>query len=182
VKILLGVTGSVATTLLNKLVLELVGASHTVKVVATEKSKYFFNDDDISAEVIYEEDEWPDEKYEKNMQINHIALRDWADLLLIAPLSANTLAKMANGICDNLLTCIARAWDPNKSVVVAPAMNTQMYKHPITKDQIEKLGHYYYNYSIAWPISKELACGDIGIGAMANISDIVKKCITISHL
>lgn len=69
----------------------------------------------------------------------HIELRKWADCLLIAPLSANTMAKISNGLCDNLLTNVARAWDYNKPMILAPAMNTMMYENPITKKQITKL-------------------------------------------
>jgi phosphopantothenoylcysteine decarboxylase len=59
-------------------------------------------------------------------------IRNWANSLLIAPLSANTLAKISNGLCDNLLTCIVRAWDYEKKFVVAPAMNTYMYENEFT--------------------------------------------------
>lgn len=64
--------------------------------------------------------------------VHHIALRRWADVLLIAPLSANTLAKLAAGLCDNLLTCTVRAWAAGRPLLVAPAMNTAMWEHPFT--------------------------------------------------
>jgi len=104
--------------------------------------------------------------------IEHIELRTWADIFVIAPLSANTLAKIANGICDNFLTCIVRAWDLNKPIVVAPAMNTHMWTNPFTMEHLAKI-QSVYNLSIISPIVKTLACGDTGIGAMANIEDIV---------
>ena len=64
----------------------------------------------------------------------HIELRKLASILIIAPLSANTMGKIANGLCDNLLTCIARCWDLKRNpFIVAPAMNTMMYEHPITE-------------------------------------------------
>jgi len=66
----------------------------------------------------------------------HIELRRWADVLLFAPLTAHTLAKLALGLCDNLPTNIARAWDSNKPVLVAPAMNTHMWNHPLTADHL----------------------------------------------
>ena len=68
----------------------------------------------------------------------HIELRKIAMVLCVAPLSANTMAKFANGLCDNLLSCVFRAWDfksEGASVIVAPAMNTFMYEHPITEQQ-----------------------------------------------
>ncbi|MFN9980215.1 MAG: flavoprotein [bacterium] len=59
-------------------------------------------------------------------------IRKWADLMVVCPLSANTMAKFVNGICDNLLTCVYRAWDFKKPVIIAPAMNTFMFENPIT--------------------------------------------------
>ena len=69
-------------------------------------------------------------------------VRRWADVLLIAPLSANTLGKLAGGLCDNLLTCVARAWDlrdGRKRMLVAPSMNTDMWEHPLTARQLAEL-------------------------------------------
>ncbi|RXG59517.1 Phosphopantothenoylcysteine decarboxylase [Armadillidium vulgare] len=71
--------------------------------------------------------------------VRHIELREWADLLVVAPLDANTLAKVAQGLCDNLLTCIIRAWNMNKPLFFCPAMNTQMYIHPFTSQHIKIL-------------------------------------------
>ena len=69
----------------------------------------------------------------------HIELRKWAELMVIAPLSANSLAKLAGGLCDNLLTCTARAWDTKKPLLFCPAMNTLMYEHPLTAIHIASL-------------------------------------------
>ena len=66
----------------------------------------------------------------------HIELRKLSSMMIVAPLSANTMAKFANGLCDNLLSCVFRAWDfETKPVIVAPSMNTFMYEHPITDIQ-----------------------------------------------
>lgn len=91
--------------------------------------------------------------------------------MLIAPLSANTLAKMAHGQCDNLLTCVARAWDFAHPLIVAPAMNTLMWTHPFTEQHLSTLRSL--GVVIIPPISKVLACGDIGAGAMASVDEIV---------
>ena len=101
----------------------------------------------------------------------HIELRKWADVLLIAPLDANTLAKLAHGLCDNLLTCIVRAWDGRKPLIVAPAMNTLMYEHPFTQQHLNILRHL--QYTVVDPVSKPLACGDVGVGAMAAVDALV---------
>lgn len=101
----------------------------------------------------------------------HIELAEWADIFLIAPLDANTLAKIANGICDNLLSCTARAWDINKPLILCPAMNTKMYEHPLTSQQISLLKSWGYKEIPV--ISKTLMCGDTGPGAMAEVGTIV---------
>lgn len=76
------------------------------------------------------------------------------------------------GICDNLLLCIARAWDLKKPLLFCPAMNTRMYEHPLTREQINKLTSWGYHEIPC--ISKTLMCGDTGIGAMAEIETIAK--------
>ncbi|XP_078189846.1 phosphopantothenoylcysteine decarboxylase isoform X4 [Callithrix jacchus] len=103
----------------------------------------------------------------------HIDLRRWADLLLVAPLDANTLGKVASGICDNLLTCIIRAWDRSKPLIFCPAMNTAMWEHPITAQQVDQLKAFGY---VEIPcVAKKLVCGDKGLGAMAEVGTIVDK-------
>lgn len=83
------------------------------------------------AQVLRDDDEWSCWNKRED-PVLHIELRKWADVFLVAPLSANTLAKMANGLCDNLLTCVARAWDFKRPLLVAPAMNTLMWESPFT--------------------------------------------------
>ena len=103
----------------------------------------------------------------------HIVLRNWADIGLIAPLDANTLGKMTSGQCDNLITCIIRAWDIKKPLIYAPAMNVNMWTHPLTDRCLkvcDELG-----YIRVGPISKKLACGDTGIGAMEEVEKIVEE-------
>uniref|UniRef100_A0A8C4SR31 Phosphopantothenoylcysteine decarboxylase n=1 Tax=Erpetoichthys calabaricus TaxID=27687 RepID=A0A8C4SR31_ERPCA len=108
----------------------------------------------------------------------HIELRRWADLLLIAPLDANTLGKLASGICDNLLTCVVRAWDRRKPLLICPAMNTAMWEHPLTCRQLGTLKEFGY---VEIPcIAKKLVCGDEGMGAMAEVCTIVEA--VESHL
>src|SRR6185295_16400642 len=86
---------------------------------------------------------WPGRKEGKTFQMGqpvvHIELRRWADLFLIAPLDANTLAKLAAGLADNCLTCVWRAWDPARPIVLAPAMNTLMWEHPLTARHLRQL-------------------------------------------
>lgn len=111
-------------------------------------------------------------RYIKDFPVLHIELRKWADVLVIAPLSANTLAKMANGLCDNLLTNVVRAWDPTKPIIVAPAMNTEMWKGPFSLQHLNSL-RKVYDFNIVSPQIKILACGDVCTGAMAQIENII---------
>jgi len=174
--ILLGVTGSVAATLTPKLVKELCNLGN-VRIILTESATVFCP---LTAMVYRDEDEWTWEKerkiYKKDDPVLHIELRDWADVLVIAPLTANTLAKMAIGLCDNLLTSVFRAWNWTKPVVVAPAMNTLIWENPFTSRHLYQLEELFRDkFHIVPPQSKMLACGDQGEGAMAQIDDIVKK-------
>ncbi|KAK9393906.1 phosphopantothenoylcysteine decarboxylase [Crotalus adamanteus] len=173
VRILIGVTGSVAALKLPLLVAELLKIPGLeVLVVTTESAKHFYKPEEIPVRIYSDSDEW--QLWKKCTDpVLHIDLRRWADLMLVAPLDANTLAKIANGICDNLLTCVIRAWDVSKPLLFCPAMNTLMWEHPITAQQVGQLKEFGY---IEIPcIVKKLVCGDKGRGAMANISSIVEK-------
>ncbi|KAI1280603.1 Phosphopantothenoylcysteine decarboxylase [Halotydeus destructor] len=91
--------------------------------------------------------------------------------MVIAPLDANTMAKLTVGMCDNLLTCVVRAWDLKKPLLFCPAMNTHMWNHPVTDKNICSLKSLGY---IEVPVvAKKLACGDTGFGAMAEVTSIV---------
>ena len=98
-----------------------------------------------------------------------------AKILVVAPLSANTMGKFANGLCDNLLSCVFRAWDFKSagSVIVAPAMNTYMYEHPLTEIQ-ERILRDTLRVTVLETVSKRLMCGDTGRGAMASIETILE--------
>ena len=111
----------------------------------------------------------------------HIDLRDWADVLVLAPLSAHTLAKLANGLCDDTLSCVVRAWDlghgsrPAKPILLAPAMNTAMCVHPLTGRQMKEFRELSPKaIRVVEPQEKMLACGEIGNGALASVNVIVE--------
>ncbi|KAK5610493.1 hypothetical protein CRENBAI_004070 [Crenichthys baileyi] len=170
-RVLVGVTGSVAALKLPSLVSELLQLPGVdVRVVTTEHAKHFYNPSDVSVKIYTDKDEW-ELWTQRSDPVLHIELRRWADLLIIAPLDANTLGKIANGICDNLLTCVARAWDTSRPLLFCPAMNTAMWLHPITAQQVSGLKEFGY---VEIPcITKKLVCGDEGKGAMAEVSTIV---------
>ena len=157
--VLLGATGSVAAVRVPALFDSLLAAGHAVKVVATDAATYFFDPAQIRSSparqptappgqrdpnlVILDSDEWPGRdagsRYARDDAVLHIELRKWADVFAIAPLDANTLAKLAVGLCDNCLTCVWRAWDLAKPVVLAPAMNTLMWQHPFTRRHLKSI-------------------------------------------
>jgi len=182
VKILLGVTGSVAATLTPKMV-KALSAIGEVAVVCTENSKYFFNPSELGVPVYSDRDEWYDANGEKIWKkkgdpVRHIDLRKEYGVLVVAPLSANTAAKFANGIADNLLTSLFLAWDNVKTRVAAPSMNTLMFENPKTRLNLMSVGQYAI---IVPPISKVLACNEEGVGAMALIDDIVARVKTVTR-
>ncbi|XP_050223716.1 phosphopantothenoylcysteine decarboxylase-like [Mercurialis annua] len=167
-RILLAASGSVAAIKFGNLC-HCFSEWAEVRAVATKAALHFIDRASLPKDVVLytDEDEWSSwNKIGDN--VLHIELRRWADIMVIAPLSANTLGKIAGGLCDNLLTCIIRAWDYNKPLFVAPAMNTFMWNNPFTERHlmsIDELG-----ISLIPPVTKRLACGDYGNGAMAEPS------------
>ena len=165
-KILLGVTGSIAAYKSAVLTRLLVKAGAEVKVVMTSSAKDFVTPLSLSTlsknpvlTDLTENDSWA----------NHVMLGRWADLMLIAPLSCNTLAKMATGLCDNLLMAVYLS--ATCPVVVAPAMDEDMWHHGTTKNNLETLKNFG-NHII--PVENgELASGLVGEGRMAGPESIV---------
>lgn len=166
-KILLGVTGSIAAYKTTMLVRLLIKEGAEVKVIMTTAAKDFVTPLSLSTlsknpvlSDLTEQDTWA----------NHVALGRWADLMIIAPLSCNTLAKMAQGICDNLLTAVyLSAICP---VVVAPAMDEDMWRHPATKENLNKIASF--GNAIIPVASGELASGLFGEGRMAEPESILE--------
>lgn len=200
-RILLGVTGSVAALKTPGLAAALTQSGYEVKVIATQPSLYFFDRNALpEGMVVTDADEWPQIQkghiWQRSEPVLHIELRRWAELFLIAPLDANTLAKLAMGLCDNCLTCVWRAWDFSRPVMLAPAMNTLMWDHPQTVSHLRSLAQLHgrvmplaltSDAAVQWindqklpslklvgPVAKNLACGDVGQGAMAEVPQIVE--------
>uniref|UniRef100_A0A0D6R7U2 phosphopantothenoylcysteine decarboxylase n=1 Tax=Araucaria cunninghamii TaxID=56994 RepID=A0A0D6R7U2_ARACU len=169
-RIILAASGSVAAIKFGILAHSLCDWAD-VKAVATKSALHFIEKTSLPANVnLYiDDDEWSTWR-KIGDTVLHIELRQWADAMVIAPLSANTLAKVAGGLCDNLLTCIIRAWDFNKPLFIAPAMNTFMWNSPFTQKHLDVLSEL--GISLIPPITKKLACGDYGNGAMAEPSVI----------
>ncbi|GBG78853.1 hypothetical protein CBR_g28078 [Chara braunii] len=170
--VLLAATGSVAAM---KFAIVATGIAEfaDVRTVATKSGLFFIDRSALPANVplLTDEEEWSSWR-RLGDTVLHIELRQWADLLVIAPLSANTMAKIANGMCDNLLTCVVRAWDYTKPVLVAPSMNTMMWDNPFSAKHLSVLDEL--GVRVVPPISKKLACGEVGNGAMAEPGIIVE--------
>jgi len=186
-KVLLGATGSVASIKIPDIISGLnvkFNGNVEIRFVPTQNALHFLPqvdeiEDKLGAKIYRDENEWSSWS-KRGDPVLHIELRKWADVLIIAPLDANTLAKLSNGICDNLLTSVCRAWDFEKPIIFAPAMNTFMWEHPITSTQVNTLKTW--GYKEIPPIEKVLMCKDVGKGAMAEpdtianvVCDTLKK-------
>lgn len=194
--LLLACTGSVATIKLPCILNAFSTHSHlSIRVILTRSASRFLvgqsaeqpalstlsavrNVDGIHLDT----DEWSI-PWIRRGPILHIELRRWADLLVIAPLGANTLAKIAGGLCDDLLTSVVRAWEVEsdtedgkgrqRRIVAAPAMNTAMWRHPLTTKHVRALQEWPWMVMLR-PVEKTLACGDTGDGAMMAWQGIVE--------
>lgn len=182
--ILIAATGSVATIKIPLIIAKLrkmYGSHAVIQLIVTTAAEHFLRTVKLPSDikVWHDHDEWTSRRGVAETVL-HVKLRRWADILLIAPLSANTLAKMANGICDNLITSVFRAWNSNTPVVVAPAMNTHMYTNPMTKKHLTVLQTSFPYVHVLKPIEKVLVCGDIGMGGMREWTDVVDN--VVRHL
>jgi len=168
-KILLAVTASIAAYKTAFLVRLLVKEGAEVKIIMTEAATEFITP--LTLATLSKNPVLTD--FQRNMEgewNNHVELGLWADVLLVAPATANTLAKMANGICDNIL--IASYLSARCSVFFAPAMDLDMFVHPSTTENLKKLQQF--GNQIIEPSSGELASGLHGKGRMAEPEEIVK--------
>ena len=166
--ILIAVTGSIAIYKSLELIRLYIKAGANVKVIMTKSAKKFITPltfETISQNKILDEDS---EDWSTNTINNHISIGKWADIFVIAPATANTINKLSNGIADNLLLQTALAYPRTK--LLCPAANTNMMNNPLTKASIKMLK--LCNFKLIDTTVKELACKDIGDGAMAEVTDI----------
>ena len=173
--IILGVTGSIAAYKIANLASLLVKKKADVTVIMTQNATNFINP--ITFETLTGNKCLVD-TFDRNFQysVEHVALAKLADVFLIAPASANIIAKAANGIADDMLTTTLLAAKCPK--IISPAMNTNMYENPIVQDNLGKLRHY--GMEIVAPANGYLACGDVGAGKMPEpdiLSEYIKKAL-----
>ncbi len=159
--VLLGVTGSIAAYKIANLASMLMKLHCDVHVIMTQNATNFINP--ITFETLTNNRCLVD-TFDRNFQYNveHVALAKKADVVMIAPASANVIAKLAHGLADDMLTTTVLACTCKK--IVSPAMNTQMYNNPITQDNMQILRNY--GFEVIDPANGYLACGDIGAGKM----------------
>ena len=169
--ILIGITGGIAAYKICELIRRYKKAGANVKVVMTKNALNFVTKltlETLSDNKVFVENF---ETQEREYSPEHISLCDEADIMVIAPASANTISKIATGICDNLLTSVVCAF--NKPVIIAPAMNTNMWNNKIIQKNISLLKEN--NYHILEPETGELACKTTGKGRLCDLNLIFKK-------
>jgi phosphopantothenoylcysteine synthetase/decarboxylase len=177
--IALGVTGSIAAHKAIDITSQLVKAGASVYVILTADAARFVTDvpfktlsrNPVVVSLYDNEEEW---------KPTHISIADNADLLLIAPATANTIAKLACGIADNALTCIALAINPKARILIAPAMNGKMWLHPATQKNVEILKSRGVEF--IGPDEGMLSCGYEGIGRLMPVDRIVQRVLDILNL
>ncbi|MHC4324249.1 MAG: flavoprotein [Planctomycetota bacterium] len=171
--ILLGVTGGIAAYKAVDLAGKLISAGAVVKTVMTESAcrlvgpKSF---EAITQSAVYTTMWSAPEEY----QISHIALIDWADIVVVAPATANILGKIANGICDDMLsTTLCACWPlvESEAALLAPAMNNYMWANPAVRHNVKRLQERGFKF--IGPAEGRLACGTEGIGRMSEPQDIL---------
>jgi len=168
-KILLIISGGISAYKTLDLIRNLKKRECEIKTILTESAKEFVTSlsiTSLSQNKVYEN------HFDVNneLEMDHIALSRWSDIVLIAPTTANLLSRLANGSADDFISTVVSA--SNKDIFLVPAMNVEMWNKPATKENIKKL--HNYNYKFIGPDSGDLACGEVGEGKMSSINEIEK--------
>jgi len=189
IHVLLCCSGSVATVKIPEIVTKIAALGRVkIRILCSSKAAYHFLEKSKEYNnkyynkfiklggynlIIDDDDEWAWSKI--GDPVLHIELRKWADIILVAPASADLLAKASSGISDSLLLSVLRAWDfktHNKPCILCPAMNTLMWEHPSTRESIDKLEKW--GWVTVGPATKKLACNDTGKGALEDVDNIIQ--------
>lgn len=168
--ILVGITGGIAAYKICELIRMYKRANANVLVVCTPNALNFVTK--LTLQNLSQNEVAVEEFDVKDFKPEHISYADCADIMVIAPATANTISKIAAGMCDNLLTSIACAF--TKPVIVAPAMNCNMWENPVVQDNLHKL-----HYEILEPESGYLACGYEGKGRLCSLEKIFDKTVEL---
>lgn len=177
-RILLAVSGSIAAYKAADLTSQLTKRGYEVHVLMTQAATQFITP--LTLQVLSKQPVHTDVMTEKIAgRINHIDLAKEADLFLLAPASANTIAKLAHGLADNMVSATALALPEQTIKLIAPAMNTKMYDHPLTQKNLNTLAAI--GYRELSPKESLLACGDTGRGALADLYLIMQTIEDLLH-
>lgn len=168
--VLVGITGGIAAYKICELIRMYKRANANVLVVCTPNALNFVTK--LTLENLSKNPVAVEEFEDKEFKPEHISYADRADIMVIAPATANTISKIANGVCDNLLTSIACAF--SKPIIIAPAMNCNMWDNPIIQENLNKL-----NVEVLEPESGYLACGYEGKGRLCSLDKIFNKTVEI---
>lgn len=172
--ILLAITGGISAYKSAVLARLLIKAGCTVRVMMTDGACEFITPLTLQALTGNEvHTKLLDDEAERGM--GHIELAKWADMVVIAPASANTIGRLASGLADNLVTTVALA--TTAPIVIVPAMNQAMYAHAIVQDNLAKL--IRFGYTVLTPDSGEQACGDVGTGRLPEPDDLCERILTL---
>ena len=167
-KILLIICGGIAAYKSLELIRFLKRKNAIVKTILTKSGNNFITP--LSIASLSKDKVYTDLfSYENESEMDHIALSRWADLILVAPATANTISKLSYGLSDDLASTVVLASD--KKIFISPAMNVRMWEHPSTKENLKKLKNY--GYKIIGPEIGDMACGEYGEGKMTEPIDII---------
>ena len=169
-RILLIICGGISAYKSLEIIRSLKKSNAQVKTILTKSAKEFVTPLSISSlseEKVYEDIF----SIENESEMDHISLSRWADLILVAPITANTISKLSSGSSDDLASTVILA--SNKEIYLAPAMNVRMWEHPSTKENINKLKNF--GYKVIGPEIGDMACGEFGKGKMTEPNEIIKQ-------
>ncbi len=176
-RVLLGVSGGIAAYKACDLVSRLVKEGHEVRVIMTGNATRFVGPLSFEAlsgnPVLLDTFAGARTSDTPASAIDHIAWAKWPDVAIVAPASANTLARLALGLADDALSTVLLALPARVPVLLAPAMNTEMWNHPATQRNLRWIADLGRARVVA-PVEKRLACGDVGVGALAEVEVLVE--------
>ncbi len=174
-RLLVGVSGGIAAYKACDLVSQAVGRGWEVRVVMTESATRFVTPltfQALSGHAVMTEAFGVHGAADGESPIEHIAWAKWATVTVVAPMSANTLARLAHGFADDALSTTWAALPRGVPSFVCPAMNTAMWEHPAVVRNLRWLAELE-RYTVIPPVSKRLACGDVGVGGLADVATIL---------
>ena len=169
-KILLVISGGIAAYKSLEIIRSLKKRGAKVKTILTKSAKEFVTPLSIislSQEKVYENLF----STENELEMDHISLSRWSDIILVAPATANIISKLSTGLSDDLASTVMLASD--KNIFLAPAMNVRMWEHPSTKENLNKLKKF--GYKIIGPEIGDMACGEFGEGKMTEPNEIIRQ-------